>query len=229
MTVLLLLCAALATDGDPVAILKRADAATMRVKQVRYHARAWGDGALAGQIDAIDADVCALRPGKGQSYLRLRATVRPPGSKAPHEHVIIRGPDHITNTVDGKTTTLDSRDGAAQVQPILSAVWMRELSIDHAFRDELNADLQQYEGVKTIGGVECHVVYVAYANRRGEARWYFGKRDFLPRRVDRILATGSRVLEISDLDTSPKLDPAIFGVEPDNARAAPTSQAASPG
>lgn len=80
-----------------------------------------------------------------------------------------------------------------------------------------------------VGGVACQLVYVAYADRRGEARWYIGTHDFLPRRVDRILATGARVLEITRLDISAELDTAIFQRTADNAAAdSPSSDAARP-
>jgi thiol-disulfide isomerase/thioredoxin len=86
-------------------------------------------------------------------------------------------------------------------------VYMREFLHKTPFSDEINAKSVKYEGEQLVGDVACHVVYVVYANDT-ESRWYFGKDDNLPRRVDRISARGDTALVVTELKVAPE-----FGAE----------------
>ena len=91
-------------------------------------------------------------------------------------------------------------------------IWMREFLHPTPFSDELNGDSRKYEGKKKIGDSECHVIHVVYSGGQGEARWYFGTKDNLPHRVDRLFGGGARVLELTKLDTSPEFKEGHFKV-----------------
>ena len=64
---------------------------------------------------------------------------------------------------------------------------MAEYIHPRPFSDEINAEKAVMKGTTKVGDEECYQIHVVYRNARGaEAMWYFSKKDFLPRRVDRI-------------------------------------------
>ncbi|NLP05245.1 TlpA family protein disulfide reductase [Candidatus Fermentibacteria bacterium] len=115
---------------------------------------------------------------------------------------------------------LISEGGEDILQPTATAAMM-EFVIGGPFQAEMAADTLRYEGVDTVGGVECDVVYVVYADGAGRARWHFGAADALPRRVERYDPTGSvsgaQVLELSNLRQGVGVEPAdLILVAPDD-------------
>ena len=66
------------------------------------------------------------------------------------------------------------------------------------------------KGITKIGDEECYEINVVYARSQGEATWFFSKKDFLPRRVDRVVtrqAGGEKAttqLIVTDLVVNPK-------------------------
>jgi thiol-disulfide isomerase/thioredoxin len=93
-------------------------------------------------------------------------------------------------------------------------LFMREFVHPTPFSDELNADSAEHQGVQEIGDVKCDVIYVVYSRNQGQARWFFGQEDHLPRRVDRIMRDGRQegatVLVISRLQADPSLPRSLF-------------------
>ncbi len=79
------------------------------------------------------------------------------------------------------------------------------------FTDELNGDSLKLEGTKKIGEVDCDVVHVVYAMGQGEAVWYFGQADHLPRRVDR--TGGGYALELTNVNAKAKLKAEEFALK----------------
>ena len=75
----------------------------------------------------------------------------------------------------------------------------------------------RYEGVQKVGEVECDVIHVVYdADDAREARWYFGREDFLPRRVDRIVPGGDATysIAITRLEVDSEIDPGVYRPSP---------------
>jgi len=68
-------------------------------------------------------------------------------------------------------------------------------------------------GTRKVNGVDCDVIHVVYRNAVGETRWYLGRKDHLPRRVDQIRSGGTLVVSLSDLDVGPKLAAGTFAIE----------------
>lgn len=77
------------------------------------------------------------------------------------------------------------------------------------FDDEINADHAKLLASAKVGDEDCYVIHVNYSQGRGEAIWYFSKKDFLPRRVDRVFLRdgerGTTELIITNLVVSPKI------------------------
>ena len=82
-------------------------------------------------------------------------------------------------------------------------------------KQEINGDAQLITGSKMVGDEECHEMRIIYSGGRGEAVWWFSKRDFLPRGVQRILVSpsGKRAIQqwlITDLLVDPELSEETF-------------------
>ena len=230
-----------AAGGEPdvMEILRKADAATKAVKAVSYEGEFYGVGILKQRMSQIRGKL-KVKPGKrsllgavtgsgsrGQ-LLRFEGSVIEPGST---EETPLRV------ATDGKQVYLiDDKEkvfihgDAAEAMDLLaaaSALYMREYLFPTPFSDELEGKEARYEGTKEVGGVECDVVFIVYQNN-SESRWYLGRKDHLPRRVDRIVtlkkgALGSAgagsaedagenayIISIKSLDTSPTFAPDEF-------------------
>lgn len=197
---------------DPVEILKKADAATLAVKSVRYKARFSGTGAAESRVPRIEG-VAVLAGDKGDNPTRFmfEAEIRPPGSDDALK--VKAGGDGsdfwVINEKEKKVHTDIDPDVLGRATVLLRFFTMREFTHPKPFSDEINGEKQELRGKTKIGGEECYEVHVTYQGMAQEAVWYFSTRDFLPRRVDRISSSGqggdrfeSR-LELTELAVDP--------------------------
>jgi thiol-disulfide isomerase/thioredoxin len=84
---------------------------------------------------------------------------------------------------------------------------MLEYILDQPFIRQLSAPVVEYEGRSSVNGVLCHVIYLEYpvdANRTTRERWFFGMKDYLPRKFELIAINdsgryGAYVLSLSSL------------------------------
>jgi len=215
-------------DPDPMDILKKADKATKKVKAVRYKAVNVGEGAAAERRPKVEGELVGKRVTKKKGLMDMFTGG---GNVAPHMRSIkgtAEMPEedskrsfqvatdlkkvYSINEKD-KTFTVGEAGEADMLMSMGNLLLMVEYFHDNPFGDEIDADEQKYEGSKTIGGVDCDVVYVEYAGGRGKSRWYFGKEDHLPRRVDRLAGQGDYHLEITDLQVDPDIDDEVFTPE----------------
>jgi len=93
---------------------------------------------------------------------------------------------------------------------------MNEFFMDDPFADEIASESVVYEGMDTVGTVECETYLVTYS-RGQEARWSFGMDDNIPRRVERMMTDRdgneiSRILDVYDLGISPEMAEATFAI-----------------
>jgi len=219
-----------AGQPDAMEILRQADEACKAVNAVSYKAEFFGEGNLADQLTRITGTVKAgerrqsllgrLLGKCSESYrIRIEGKATKPGSREEWcftvasdgkrvYRISMNNKEFISGSLP-KAKSLLAKSG----RPPL---FMLEYLHDTPFSDELNGKSARYEGTRDVGGVECHVIYVVYANDM-ESRWYFGTEDSLPRRVDRIVSEGSSMgsftLEVSNLDTKPELSPCDFCLE----------------
>jgi peroxiredoxin len=183
---------------DAREILRQADAATKAVKAVSYEGEFYGVGILKARMSHIKGTL-KVKPGKRSllgaltgsgsrtQLIRFEGTVIEPGSS---EELSLKA------ATDGKQVYLiddkekafiqgDASD-AGELLSAANALYMREYLFPTPFSDELAGKEVRYEGTQEVGGVECDVVYVVYKDK-SESRWFFGRKDHLPRRVDRIV------------------------------------------
>ncbi len=207
---------AFAQDPNPKEILEKADAATLKVKSISYKAETNLEGAsISATLKIIqDRD---KEESRFPQFL-MEAKINRGGDKA--ELTIANDGGEITR-IDpaNKTVRRMKAAGLGATDPQFTAplqfVWMREYNHPKPFSDEINGEEQKFEGRKSVGGVECNVIFVKYKNTSPpqSARWYFGVQDNLPRKVERMTERGTSTLELTDVTIDPKLDPAIFAVK----------------
>lgn len=212
-------------------ILLHADQATKALRAVSYKSEFYGAGDLADQLSRVTGTVKTERRKSsllgritGDSpklMLFIDAVERKPGAdKTSSIKVATDGARVYRIDAERQCFTVGNVPGAEGLLGPVNRLLMLEYLHPTPFSDELNGKSAKYEGRKKIGGVDCYVVYVIYANGY-ESRWYFGTEDFLPRRVDRIglkdrpdgKLKGDTVLVVTDLDTSPTLSRDDFKLE----------------
>ena len=196
-------------DGSSRAqeIVARADSAAAAVGSVAYDFTFYGTGELEGLAPFSGSAILEKGPDGGPPlmYVHFLPDTLESGQTTPD----------LTFTTDSETawmldvssrylvSGLISEGGEDILQPTATAAMM-EFVIGGPFQAEMAADTLRYEGVDTVGGVACDVVYVVYAGGAGRARWHLGAADALPRRVERYDPTGSvSGAQVLELDAHP--------------------------
>lgn len=215
-------------EPDVPAILKATDSATKALTEVSYDAEFHAEGENAEQYPRVKGKV-ELREAKkgligsmfggGANLMHFKGKFQPPGSEEELQ---------FESACDGKNVyAIDfaqevfTQGKFPEANRILAPglrLYMQEYVLATPFSDEINAKSAKHEGVKKIGDVECDVIYVVYS-KGVEARWFFSKKDHLPRRVERMLIgeegedLGATILVVKNLDIKPGLSDAAFRLE----------------
>lgn len=218
--------AAIAGEPDVMEIVKKADEATKELTEVSYDAEYFGEGAYAKRVPHVSGKAM-LREGKtsmlgalfggSRQLVRFEGEFSPPDSSVKQAFLVASDGKRVYS-LDPAEKTYMSAELAAGGDILLrqgATLFMREYIHPTPFSDEINAMVQRYEGEKDIGGEPCHVIFVEYSRNQGQARWYFSKNDYLPRRVDRISKSregkeAATVLSVSNLNIQPKLTSDLF-------------------
>jgi hypothetical protein len=206
-------------------ILEKADQATKAVKAVSYDFDFHGQGDLADIFPIIRGTLKArqCRPnllsrllGSSSSTpsIRVEAQLKRPDSTDEKAYTLVTNGKRVC--IIDEENRLFTYGDMPQAAPLLAEAWrlfMREFLHPTPFSDELNGQSAIHQGIQESGGVQCHVIYVVYANDT-EARWFFGTEDYLPRRVDRIhqrrAGDAASVLTLTNLNTAPALEDEDF-------------------
>lgn len=214
-----------ADEPDPREILKKADAATKAVKAVSYDAEYYGIGDLATRFGRIQGSVQArandrgfwgqLFGGASRGYaMHIKGVRTALDSETAFPFDVATDGKQIASIEEKKKLFIKGQlPGASSLLQPAQKLFMIEYLHPTPFNDEVTGKVAKYEGTKEIGGVRCDVIFVVYRND-SESRWYFGRDDSLPRRVDRISTRrdveGAGVLSISNLDVNPDFDAYTF-------------------
>jgi len=203
---------------DPVEILKKADAATKEVKAVQYTGSAKGTEANETRLPTAEGKmVLAGWANNSPAKYRVELKIKRPGAS----DVIELGAG-----ANGDTTFLvDHKNKKAHedIDPAVlggarrdvSLITMAEFVQPDAFSDEISSEKPELKGAAKVGNEDCYEVHVKYAQPNVEAVWFFSKKDFLPRRVDRMNVNregkkAGRQLIITDLVVNPKITDDAF-------------------
>jgi len=200
--------------ADPVEILKKADAASKAVAFIQYAASVKGEGSAASRVPIVSGTVVLKGWNNGApAQYRYEAKVERPDSSEVNE---------VTVGSDGKTYYLINSKEKKVYEDIdpavvgtsgrgVRALTMGEYVHPEPFSDEIKGQKQELKGSAKVGDEDCYEIHVTYTNAGQEADWFFSKKDFLPRRVDRFFQSptgekGSTQLIVTKLTVDPKLD-----------------------
>lgn len=198
---------------DPVALMRAADSAASSVMAVEYDFTLSGSGDLEEMIPPFTGSARAGKTADGEFPLLLvdfTADTLETGDILPSLTI---ASDGDSAWVLDESALLLSRGsleaGATDLLEFAFYGLMIEYVVDDPFVSEIEADSIALEGVDSVGGVECDVIFVVYQDGIESARWFIGRDDHLPRRVERFSSeegmNGAQILEISNLAV---LDPA---------------------
>jgi cytochrome c biogenesis protein CcmG, thiol:disulfide interchange protein DsbE len=201
---------------DPLQILAAADSSTMAVERVEYSFRIYGTGDFESIPEFSGTARLVKETGSTPPMMWVHFT---PATLETGEAL----PD-LTLSTDGITvwaldrsamwfaTGLISEGGSDLLQPAYPASMM-EFAIESPFQAEIAGDSVVWEGIDSVAGVPCDVVYVVYEGGQGAARWYFGTEDRLPHKVERSGlggAQGTQILELASITPNAAFDNASF-------------------
>jgi len=199
---------------DPVEILKKADAASKAVDFIQYTASVKGEGAAESRVGKVSGTVVLKgRTSGGAAQYRYEAKVERPGSSDVND---------VTVGSDGKAYYLINSKEKKVYEDIdpavvgtagrgVRALTMAEYLHPEPFSDEIKGKKQELKGSAKVGDEDCYEIHVTYTEGGQEATWFFSKKDFLPRRVDRFIQSptgekGSTQLIVTKLTVDPKFD-----------------------
>lgn len=215
-----------ADEPQAIDILLKADAATKAVKAFTCKAEFHGAGGITDHVPIIRGTVMARQARPRILGLIVGAAPGPPAQRIKGEWVSPGGktaePFDIAS--DGKRAVVINaqqriviRGELPEAESMLNVgqpIYMIELLHPTPFTDEITAKETRYEGVQDVEGVACDVVFVVYRGTGIDSRWYFGRDDSLPRRVERIYdrlgQEGSTILTLSELVVFPSLGASAF-------------------
>lgn len=199
-------------DPKALKILEAADEATKKLESVRYKASIKGIGSMEKTRPMTEGTVIASGEWQTAGY-KFRITAKLPPAEGGTAEEFTAGSDGDTYFVvdPQKKIVYEDIDPAVlgRTGGRASAIQMVEFNHPRPFSDEIGGETAELKGSESVGGVDCDVVHVKYANVPQDATWYFGKQDHLPRRVIRNFpmqdgSAGGTDQIITELTVAPK-------------------------
>ncbi len=204
---------------DALEVLQKSAEAIKKVEMAKYKARYWGTGWVADMVPQVEGAVALGRPS-AQDIPRFRTDIELTPPKSSERMKMLVGSDgDIYYLVNPKTKTIHADMDDAVMgsrQRGIQRVLMSELVATEPLAEEMKAEKLVVEADTDVGGEVCHRIRVRRADRR-EVIWFISKRDWLPRRLDRLYKNkdgklGTTQLELADLTVESKLDPSVFAL-----------------
>ena len=198
---------------EAVALMTKVDEATKAVEMVNYKATFHGTGAAATRVPKVEGTVTMSGKSEATAKFRVEGKLQRDSAEtkefvAGHDgedfYLIDPAKKMVYADIDPAIITGEGR--------ALMGLMMREFIHPTPFSDEINANTAEIQGSEKIGEEDCLKVYIKYSQQNQEAYWYVSKKDFLPRRVDRMMRsaageTGSTELILTDLTLKATGDP----------------------
>jgi len=222
---------------DPRRILHEADQAIRKVRSLSYEASYQAVGSFSTHSPISTGQV---RLSKLEANNPLKARLYARGDFVPTGSAEVQ-PFQVA--FDGKTVkkirasqkalvykTVAGNDPAERSLGFVTGFFgggaysllMLEYILDEPFARQLSAPIAEYEGRTSVNGALCHVVYLEYsrdAKRTTRERWFFGVKDYLPRKLEQITVNdkgryGSYVLSLSNVRVNVALGEWAFQIRP---------------
>jgi outer membrane lipoprotein-sorting protein len=209
--------AANAEAANPKEILKKAEAALKKVKQVRYKAEYKGTEWVTAFVPSLEGTAMLGEPSQ-HDIARFRCEVKltPRGESEAIE--LSAGSDgDLYYLIDpAKKMVFADIDEAVlgKQQRNLQRVLLRDFVAKEPLAEDLKAEKVELLGTEDVGGEPCHKVRVTRSETQ-RVVWYLSQKDWLPRRVVRLYKNqqgeeGSTQLLLTDLVAEPKLNAKKF-------------------
>lgn len=206
-------CAAAMAQDNGKDLFAKAAEAVKQAKAITYTAKAYGEGAMKTYAPQGEATVRMVRDDNKQWLVRVTGKGHTLGQKETEFDVLFAS--RSATWVDdaekkvfekpireaGRTPAVGIASEIGKITPMLSA---------RAFTKELGAKELVVEAPAEVGKVPCDVVVVTYTGRDGQARWFLGQDDHLPRKVERVTSgayAGAMVIELAKVDHQVELTP----------------------
>lgn len=226
-----------ADTENPKRILREADQAIRKIQSLSYEASYQGTGSFSTHSSISTGQV---RLSKLEANNPLKARLYARGDFVPTASAEVQ-PFQVA--FDGKTVrkihakqkalvykTLAGNDPAERSLGFVTGFFgggaysllMLEYILDEPFARQLSAPIAEYEGRASVNGALCHVVYLEYtrdSKRPTRERWFFGVKDYLPRKLEQITVNdkgryGAYVLSLSNLRVNVSLGEWAFYIRP---------------
>lgn len=174
---------------DPKEILQRADMAIKAVYAIRYQAVFQGTGFMRDNSPlAKGTVVLSGKSTAGYGKFRVEAKVRLPDGGSME---FTAGSDGARFFLIDPQKKLVYTGGGLSVAGEQRSLLAQSLLLQHfvhpnPFVDEIQAPSIRLKGTAKVGDQDCYEVYLK--GEKGVAIWYFSMKDFLPRRLDRVIA-----------------------------------------
>ena len=173
--------------AEAMKVLKQAQDSLSKVKIARYDAAYTASGWLRQFVPAVEGTVIIGEPSKYE-ITRFRCEVRVTPHESDEKISLAAGSDgDLFFMIDPTTKTVYADMDQAVLgkhSRTLHRVLMSEFVIDEPLKDELEAKEMELGEETVVGGEPCYQVRLSTSDTNRVA-WFFSKKDFLPRRVDR--------------------------------------------
>lgn len=181
-----------ASADEAKAIMLKADEAIKKVFYVKYDALFQGTGFMVETAPIVKGQT--IQRGKERTgYGQYRFDVQEAKYPGTEEKL------SFVSGHDGRIYyLLDPQKKVAYVQPskdklgskgrLGDAIGMQYFAHPEPYADDLAATTLRLVGSSTVGDQECWEIAVTYADpKKGKGVWYISKKDYLPRRMDRLV------------------------------------------
>lgn len=215
-----------ATAEDAKSILLKADEAIKKVYYVRFDSLFQGTGFMVNNAPTVRGKT--IQRGKGrEGYGQYRFDVQE--SKLPWSE----DKESFVSGFDGKVYYIldparkiayvkQSKEQLGRLGRLGDAIGMQYFAHPEPFTDDLAAPYLFLRGEATVGDQECWEIAVTYADpTKGKGVWYISKKDYLPRRMDRLVIhpetqeVGSMQWIFTNLTTQPPQESDVTYVLPE--------------
>lgn len=174
--------------GSAMEILKKSEAALRQVKLARYQAQYEGTGWVKQYVADIEGSALLGEPSK-YDITRFRCEVKltPPKSSETLELTVGCDGD-LFFLIDPQAkmvyADIDQAVLGAQ-QRNVQRVLLQDFVAKEPLADDLKAEKVELKEATKVGDEVCYQIHVTRSETQ-EVNWFVSKKDWLPRRVDRV-------------------------------------------
>jgi thiol-disulfide isomerase/thioredoxin len=230
-TILVVLCLAVSpAPAEPdsatqaLQILHRATDAAHKLAAISYQATFSADGALAERVPHLNGVVLAKRGPDDHHLVHIEGLIASGSSarKTPFRFAI-DGQNVYHLDIEQKVISSGplAEAGLAGSNPLFQPRFLH----DSPFRDAIESNSAQHQGIQDVDGVPCNVVKVqGQGPQGGNTKLFLGVEDYLLRRIEKTVqvpsfpgrppSVGRIIFSVTELDPHPQINESLFHIDP---------------